>query len=85
MNKEWLYHKDTREAKLFEEGEERDLTVWLDSPALCKEIVEVSDTLEAATYDRDALKLEADELGISYPLNIKNERLLNMINEVKGE
>ena len=72
--KEWLFHKDTREAVLFNQGE-ADTNVWMDSPDKCKEVV---------VFDRDALKTEADSLGISYPPNIKNERLLNMINEVKN-
>jgi hypothetical protein len=48
-------------------------------------VVEGKEYLTSGVSERDALKAEADALGLEYPANIKTEKLIKLIQEAKDE
>lgn len=73
----WMYDKKTGEGVLFHD----DTNIpegYEESPALCDCTPIEADIV---SNDRDMLKAEATKLGLSFPSNVKTEKLIAMIQE----
>jgi hypothetical protein len=78
----WMYNIKTREAKLFNSVDDYNADEWVDTPALCDA---EEQELAEEPINRIVLLKEAVDLGLEFPKNIPNERLLNMIEVAKIE
>lgn len=76
-NPTWMYKKETGEAVFFEDHTKVP-EGYEESPALCNcTAIEANVVLN----ERDALKEEATKLGLEFPANISNKKLIAMIQE----
>ena len=79
----WMYNIETGEGVLFNDESEYNPEKWADTPSVCGNAI--AQDAEIVEDDRDALKLEATNLGLEFPLNVKTDKLKAMIAEAKGE
>lgn len=75
--KHWMYNLETGEGVLFNSVDEYNPEKWANTPALCNKVEDV----EVVLSERDMLKKEASELGLTFPSNVKTEKLMEMISE----
>ena len=58
---------------------------WKLTTTEAKDPAEAPQEPQGSDYDREALKAQATSLGLTFPKNVPNERLIEMIAEAKAK